>query len=54
MAAVPDARATPAEPPRRGLLSPTNRRRWENFRAHRRGYWSLWLFLLLFLSLIHI
>lgn len=48
MAAVPDARATPAEPPRRGLLSPTNRRRWENFRANRRGYWSLWLFLLLF------
>lgn len=49
MTALSDSRATlPAEPPRRGLLSPTNRRRWENFRANRRGYWSLWLFLLLF------
>ncbi len=31
------------------VLSPINRRRWENFRANRRGYWSLWLFLGLFL-----
>ncbi len=29
-------------------ISPINRRRWENFRANRRGYWSLWLFLALF------
>jgi microcin C transport system permease protein len=29
-------------------LSPINRRRWENFKANRRGYWSLWLFLGLF------
>lgn len=29
-------------------LSPLNQRRWENFKAHRRGYWSLWLFLILF------
>jgi microcin C transport system permease protein len=29
-------------------LSPINRRRWENFKANRRGYWSLWLFLVLF------
>ncbi|MGE0854459.1 MAG: ABC transporter permease [Hyphomicrobiaceae bacterium] len=29
-------------------LSPINRRRWENFKANRRGYWSLWLFLALF------
>ena len=29
-------------------LSPINRRRWENFRANRRGYWSLWIFLVLF------
>jgi microcin C transport system permease protein len=29
-------------------LSPVNRRRWENFKAHRRGYWSLWIFLVLF------
>ncbi len=30
-------------------LNPINRRRLENFRANRRGYWSLWLFLALFL-----
>jgi microcin C transport system permease protein len=30
-------------------LSPLNRRRWRNFKANRRGYWSLWLFLGLFL-----
>ena len=29
-------------------VSPINRRRWENFRKNRRGYWSLWLFLILF------
>ncbi|MBX4898516.1 ABC transporter permease [Rhizobium bangladeshense] len=39
---------TPVKPPRKGLLSPTNIRRWKNFRANGRGYWSLWLFLLLF------
>jgi microcin C transport system permease protein len=30
-------------------LSPLNRRRLANFRANRRGYWSLWIFLALFL-----
>jgi microcin C transport system permease protein len=30
-------------------LSPLNRRRWQNFKANRRGYWSLWIFLALFL-----
>ncbi|KWV41448.1 MULTISPECIES: ABC transporter permease [Rhizobium] len=40
--------ATPVKPPRKGLLSPTNIRRWKNFKANRRGYWSLWLFLVLF------
>jgi microcin C transport system permease protein len=30
-------------------LSPINRRRWENFKANRRGYWSLWIFLILFI-----
>jgi microcin C transport system permease protein len=30
-------------------ISPLNRRRWQNFRKHRRGYWSLWIFLALFL-----
>lgn len=29
-------------------LSAINRRRWLNFKANRRGYWSLWIFLLLF------
>lgn len=29
-------------------LSPINRRRWENFSANRRGYWSLWVFLAIF------
>ncbi|WP_020679776.1 microcin C ABC transporter permease [Marinobacterium rhizophilum] len=33
-------------------LNPINRRRLDNFRANKRGYWSLWLFgLLFFLSL---
>ncbi len=42
------ATAMPLRPPRKGLLSPTNVRRWNNFRANRRGYWSLWLFMILF------
>jgi microcin C transport system permease protein len=29
-------------------LSPINARRWQNFKASRRGYWSLWIFLVLF------
>ena len=29
-------------------LSPINVRRWRNFKANRRGYWSLWIFLALF------
>jgi microcin C transport system permease protein len=29
-------------------LSPLNRRRWRNFKANRRAFWSLWVFLLLF------
>lgn len=31
-----------------GIASPINRRRWTNFKANRRGYWSLWLFLAIF------
>ena len=61
--APPDAptRETPPEtivplpgqempPPKRTrfALSPINRRRWQNFRANRRGFWSLWIFLVLF------
>ena len=33
---------------RRVSLSPVNRRRWQNFKSNRRGYWSLWIFLTLF------
>jgi microcin C transport system permease protein len=33
---------------RRPRLSPLNQRRWQNFKANRRGYWSLWIFLGLF------
>ena len=32
----------------RPWLSPLNQRRWQNFKANRRGYWSLWIFLFLF------
>ena len=41
-----------ADPPprlRRFALSPLNRRRWENFKRNRRGYWALWVFMVLFL-----
>ncbi len=44
--------ASPVAPPlpRQGFvkLSPLNRRRWQSFKANRRGYWSFWLFLVLF------
>ncbi len=30
-------------------LSPVNQRRWENFKANKRGFWSFWLFLFLFI-----
>jgi microcin C transport system permease protein len=31
-----------------GFVSPLNRRRWRNFRANGRAFWSLWLFLLIY------
>ena len=36
--------------PRKGLfrLSPMNERRLANFRANRRGHWSFWIFMVLF------
>src|SRR5947209_15931567 len=39
-----------AVPPERHrfALSPLNRRRWQSFRANRRGYVAFWLFLVLF------
>jgi microcin C transport system permease protein len=38
-------------PPKQRLfsLSPINRRRWQNFKSNRRGYWSFWVFLVLFI-----
>ena len=45
-AAAPLARPLPVQGFVR--LSPINRRRWRNFRANRRGFWSFWLFLALF------
>ena len=40
--------AAPPVAPDRSRLSPLARRRWANFRANRRGYWSFWIFLALF------
>ncbi len=39
-----------AVPPERHriAISPLNRRRWQSFKANRRGYWALWVFLVLF------
>jgi len=39
--------ATTAENP---PVTSLGRRRWENFKANRRGYWSLWIFLVLLLT----
>jgi len=33
---------------KKSRISPINQRRWTNFKANRRGYWSLWVFLFLF------
>jgi microcin C transport system permease protein len=50
---MPDVEpAGPLGPPDaipRFALSPINARRWQNFKTNRRGYWSLWLFLVLFI-----
>lgn len=56
LAPLPEAQTEPETPavlpqPRRVLgirLTPLTLRRWQNFRANRRGYWSLWIFLVLF------
>ena len=31
-------------------LSPINRRRWANFKSNRRGWWSFWIFVILFIG----
>lgn len=48
MDAVADQITPPDEAPTKKRLSPLNKRRWENFKANRRGYWSLWIFIILF------
>ena len=49
---LPSPAQAPVAPPmpKQGLikLSPLNRRRLRNFEANRRGYWSFWIFLVLF------
>jgi microcin C transport system permease protein len=44
--------AGPIASPGRGWfgLSPLNRRRWQSFKANRRGYLSFWLFMVLFIG----
>ena len=37
-----------AEPAKPRFFGPLTRRRWAVFRAHKRGYWSLWIFLVLY------
>ncbi len=36
--------------PGRFAMSPLNKRRWRNFKKNRRAYWSLWIFLVLFVT----
>lgn len=36
--------AKPQQTARRAWLSPLNQRRWQNFKASRRGYYALWIF----------
>ncbi len=45
-----DANVTRPRERRRIGLSPINKRRWENFKANRRGYWAFWVFLVLFIG----
>jgi microcin C transport system permease protein len=47
---APAAPAVDAPATKRGLfhLSPLNQRRWQNFKRNRRGYWAMWLFMVLF------
>ena len=44
------AEAAAIEAPRNRYLSPLSQRRLTNFRANRRGWWSLWIFLVLFVA----
>jgi microcin C transport system permease protein len=43
-----EAKVAPHRPLKHRWMSPLTRRRWANFKAHKRGYWSLWIFLALY------
>ena len=45
---APGTPATPLRKRGRFTLSPLNKRRWRNFKANGRAYWSLWIFAVLF------
>jgi microcin C transport system permease protein len=44
------AGAVVKKPRGRFELTPINLRRWQNFKANRRGYWALWIFVVLFIG----
>jgi len=45
-----DTTLSAVKPVKRPFLSPLNKRRWQNFKANKRGYWSLWIFLFLLVA----
>ena len=47
-AAIIETATAAGIPRRRFVASALNKRRWQTFKAHKRGYWSLWIFLVLF------
>ena len=42
------ADAVSKAPEKQSRFSPINQRRWQNFKANGRGYWCLWIFMVLF------
>ena len=50
MSTLPAARTALAGAPPRARLSPLNQRRLAIFKSHRRGFWSLWIFVALFFA----
>jgi microcin C transport system permease protein len=50
-AAIPEPTGVVAAPRSGGVaLTPINRRRWRNFQQNRRGWWSFWIFAVLFVA----
>src|SRR5690606_20284570 len=45
-----DSSQTAARLVKRPFLSPLNQRRWKNFKANKRGYWSRWTFAFLLIA----